>query len=255
MNDAAAFMAQFPAARAEVAELARLYPTCFDANGRPIVAELTWPTTRTDMNLQTAADCHYSAAASEPATDVHPLGAPINRAKPTQDDPGRWVPATTADYFVHTKTGALSHRDNIPFPERPWHKPATVTCERDDVDLMLQIVDAAGEADKRTGSTDESDAVIARYSSDGLPGASSVPPERREECIAALRAIRADDSATCAVPSVDALIEAYERVPHKRLDGADSMLCAATGWRSFNWADIPADRRADVIRALNQLGR
>lgn len=37
------FLAQFDDARCELAALAKLFPSYFDKNGRPIVAELRWP--------------------------------------------------------------------------------------------------------------------------------------------------------------------------------------------------------------------
>lgn len=123
----------------------------------------------------------------------HPLGKPINRPEdqPKPEDPGKWVPAATPGYYVHTKTKAVADENNIPFHERPWHKPATV---------------------------------------------------------------KADDSATCGVVSLDALIAAYEKVPQKHWIAADEVLDSVLEGHARDWTDIPADRRADVIRALNALG-
>lgn len=61
----------------------------------------------------------------------HPLGKPTNRPEdqPKPEDPGKWVPAATPGYYVHTKTKAVADENNIPFHERPWHKLATLTLE------------------------------------------------------------------------------------------------------------------------------
>lgn len=130
----------------------------------------------------------------------HPLGKPINRPEdqPKPEDPGKWVPAATPGYYVHTKTKAVADENNIPFHERPWHKPAT---------------------------------------------------------------LKADDSATCAVPSsldvTDARWRAVARLTEAgSVQRTDEVLIKFGGMSPVPWCcDIPADRRADVIRALNQLGR
>jgi hypothetical protein len=41
--DRKAFMRQFALARRQVARLAKLYPDCFDKNGRAVVATLSFP--------------------------------------------------------------------------------------------------------------------------------------------------------------------------------------------------------------------
>lgn len=66
----------------------------------------------------------------------------------------------------------------------------------------------------------------------------------------------ADDTATFGVvPSYEDLRKAWNRAVAAEKDGCLRAVDGVLGrnWRGA-WADIPADRRADVIRALNALG-
>lgn len=175
------------------------------------------------MNLTTLSGRYYSAATSEPSTEVHPLGAPTNRAKPAAEDPGRWVPAETKGYWRHTKTGATTIPDGIPFHERPWHKPAVLKAEPTCAEVTRDILATA--------------AGVCLESGEFIPASKL-----------------ADDSATCAVPSVDDFLSAVGAARERGAitEEIRGLMVAKFGAPKFTL--IPADRRADVIRALNALG-
>lgn len=148
------------------------------------------------------------------------LGAPIRREQPKLQDQGRWVPASEPGYLWHTKTGAVSHEQFVPDSERPA-KPAQ---------MVTVGIDMASGLDQAVFVTITSDGQRINHKDDAQPAASGEAPSVDDF----LRAVGAARRRGAITEEIKGLMEAKFGAPKFTL--------------------IPADRRAEVIRALGQLG-